>query len=1061
MTKVRVSDGSTVATAPLPNAGYSNQSPWNCGADTDICWYVDAGGVLFVVHAPPNNGNIHITRVDPDSLAILQTWVVPRVKRSTGYAFVVCGRFYFGKSFNSKVIDGVYDTTTGVYDDTYRNSLPTSGKVVVLTSWIPSTNQLLVIDNPTDTTSEFHFFIFDNAALRQRLPSSAAAAVRHEPVAPGAPVAGARHRCAAPGLRRVALLAAALRLLLPGRVTHALASSSPLAAGAPPALRLPRCAPAVAGTARPRARGAARDDHRHPRRRPWGPAASPPIAAAPRRAHTPRCSNTAQAIAGIDITTLVVIIITVEVEAQQAQDKHLVRVCALRLCLCLCLCVRIVGGHLYNVVVLWESFLLVCVIGCVDSLEVYSPSGNFAEAAAKFHAQELSVAEPRERSFSEPPLPSWEYAMFLLESAAPFELSIIKQAEHQETEEKPAPTSQGGKSTDHTIRESCDTEAASTMLDYIEHLIKTTDSKASNTLLILDLIKLWTEGHSSIISVAEDLLDFIHIQLEPKHASWGKLCCDCLQKTIAETLVVKGQLMTIPSICDGLEVTHLINVVEALWLSSPHVCTRKRNLKSIKKAFYAEEIITYTVTHFPWLSRTQVIAIGNLMLDRGALKCRNKKLLMSLNQSNPQATPHLTGTVIIKAVESPTTESDVSLISHPPPAPPPPPPLPPPTRTLPPSSPTLSHGALPARQQRRSLLSSHWRSSQVSQTTQTTPPSPVTFNPHFRDGLILYSFQANLSEFPDVIEPKTQHMEFTDLHPVELARQLSLLDSRIFMKISSEELSHQAWNHKDELERIRIAPNACKMILHTNFISQWVSTEVVLTPNLKQRVCVVQKKTYNRVQISEFHMLISIKKTKKKPKSPIHMEFYSSSPQISQWVSTEVVLTPNLKQRVCVVRRFIQTAQQCRVLNNWNSLYAVCLGLASFAVSRLKKTWQGVPNAEKQFLDDTLSDLMQANMQNYRKKLQACSLPTIPYLAVWLKDLTFIEDANSDFVSDNIVNWEKMHMIASVFEKLHYYQSHPYKLKSYQPLVDYILHATIIPQPDKLTEKSLLCESSH
>ncbi|KAH3760937.1 hypothetical protein Pelo_7241 [Pelomyxa schiedti] len=165
MTKVRVSDGSTVATAPLPNAGHSNQSPWNCGADTDICWYVDAGGVLFVVHAPPDNGNIHITRVDPDSLAILQTWVVPRVKRSTGYAFVVCGKFYFGKSFNSKVIDGVFDTTTGVYDDTYRNSLPTSGKAVVLTSWIPSTNQLLVIDNPTDTTSEFHFFIFDNAAM--------------------------------------------------------------------------------------------------------------------------------------------------------------------------------------------------------------------------------------------------------------------------------------------------------------------------------------------------------------------------------------------------------------------------------------------------------------------------------------------------------------------------------------------------------------------------------------------------------------------------------------------------------------------------------------------------------------------------------------------------------------------------------------------------------------------------------------------------------------------------------------------------------------------------------
>ncbi|KAH3714262.1 Olfactomedin-like domain [Pelomyxa schiedti] len=151
MTKVRVSDGSTVATAPLQNAGHSNQSQWSWGGWTDNCWYVDAGGVLFVVHAPPNNGNIHITRVDPDDLAILQTWTVPRIKAGTGYAFVVCGKFYFGKSHNSNEIDGVFDTTTGVYDYTYRNSLPT----------------LLVVDSPDNTgaDSEFHVFLFDNAAL--------------------------------------------------------------------------------------------------------------------------------------------------------------------------------------------------------------------------------------------------------------------------------------------------------------------------------------------------------------------------------------------------------------------------------------------------------------------------------------------------------------------------------------------------------------------------------------------------------------------------------------------------------------------------------------------------------------------------------------------------------------------------------------------------------------------------------------------------------------------------------------------------------------------------------
>ncbi|KAH3742676.1 E3 ubiquitin-protein ligase TRIM71 [Pelomyxa schiedti] len=167
MTKVRVSDGSTVATAPLPNAGHSGESPWTWNGYTDICWYVDAGGVLYVVHAPPNNGNIHITRVDPDSLTILQTWTVPRIKMKTGFAFVVCGRFYFGKAYDSGEIDGVFDTTTGVYDGTYRNTLPTFGKYVRLTSWIPSTNQLIVVDAPDSSgaDSEFRVFLIENVAL--------------------------------------------------------------------------------------------------------------------------------------------------------------------------------------------------------------------------------------------------------------------------------------------------------------------------------------------------------------------------------------------------------------------------------------------------------------------------------------------------------------------------------------------------------------------------------------------------------------------------------------------------------------------------------------------------------------------------------------------------------------------------------------------------------------------------------------------------------------------------------------------------------------------------------
>ncbi|KAH3756957.1 hypothetical protein Pelo_11266 [Pelomyxa schiedti] len=117
----------------------------------NICWYVDAGGLLFVVHAPPDSGNIHITRVDPGSLAILQTWVVPRAKRQTGYMRLLC---VGGSTLERHTTAG---RSIGV------NSLPTSGTYVLLTSWIPSTNQLLVVDRIA--SSEYDFFIFDDVSL--------------------------------------------------------------------------------------------------------------------------------------------------------------------------------------------------------------------------------------------------------------------------------------------------------------------------------------------------------------------------------------------------------------------------------------------------------------------------------------------------------------------------------------------------------------------------------------------------------------------------------------------------------------------------------------------------------------------------------------------------------------------------------------------------------------------------------------------------------------------------------------------------------------------------------
>ena len=83
-----------------------------------------------------------------------------------------------------------------------------------------------------------------------------------------------------------------------------------------------------------------------------------------------------------------------------------------------------------------------------------------------------------------------------------------------------------------------------------------------------------------------------------------------------------------------------------------------------------------------------------------------------------------------------------------------------------------------------------------------------------------------------------------------------------------------------------------------------------------------------------------------------------------------------------------------------------------------------MPSTEKAFLQEITQDIISGNMKRYREELEQARPPFIPhvgklilllrfsqhaYLGVWLKDLTFIEDGNKDFIpGSKKVNWVKM-----------------------------------------------------
>ena len=60
---------------------------------------------------------------------------------------------------------------------------------------------------------------------------------------------------------------------------------------------------------------------------------------------------------------------------------------------------------------------------------------------------------------------------------------------------------------------------------------------------------------------------------------------------------------------------------------------------------------------------------------------------------------------------------------------------------------------------------------------------------------------------------------------------------------------------------------------------------------------------------------------------------------VSYWVATEIVMVTTLRERVQVLRKFIQVAEHLAQLSNYNGVMEVIGGINMWAVTRLKSTW--------------------------------------------------------------------------------------------------------------------------
>ncbi|KAM9386327.1 rap guanine nucleotide exchange factor 5 [Pholidichthys leucotaenia] len=145
--------------------------------------------------------------------------------------------------------------------------------------------------------------------------------------------------------------------------------------------------------------------------------------------------------------------------------------------------------------------------------------------------------------------------------------------------------------------------------------------------------------------------------------------------------------------------------------------------------------------------------------------------------------------------------------------------------------------------------------------------------------------------------------------------------------------------------------------------------------------------------------------------------------EVQQWVMSEVLMCVSLSKRVQLLKKFIKIAAHCKTQRNLNSAFAIIMGLNTAAVSRLNQTWEKCPGKfKKLFSELELITDPSLNHKAYREAFKRMKPPKIPFMPLLLKDITFIHEGNKTF-HDNLVNFEKLHMIADTVRMIRHCQS--------------------------------------
>jgi len=239
-------------------------------------------------------------------------------------------------------------------------------------------------------------------------------------------------------------------------------------------------------------------------------------------------------------------------------------------------------------------------------------------------------------------------------------------------------------------------------------------------------------------------------------------------------------------------------------------------------------------------------------------------------------------------------------------------------------------------------------------------------------------------------------IKFTDFDPLELARQMTLIEFELFKAIKPTEFLDQAWLNK---EKEKLAPGIMNMTRWSTKMSKWVITEIVTESNVK-------------VRASLYERFVALAQ---------HLE------KLNNFNGCIEILTG---LQASPIYRLKDT------LTNVNS--------------RVRKIADDM-------MKTSSSEL---NYKKLRERVHASDPPLIPFPGVYLQDLVFLDAGSKSFLDaeKRLINFQKHLTCARYIQELLGYQHANYALEPVPDIQDFLRNVEVIYSEDEQYNKSLECE---